>query len=244
LLRHAWTEGVNPDAPLKGSGVEWLGEVPVGWVVCALKHVSNVIDCKHITAEFIDDGIPLASIGEVKSKFVDLTSSKKTTRQYYLELISGGRKPSPGDLIFSRNATVGEVAIVDKSATEFAMGQDVCLIRPSIKILPDFLYFFLISNITSRQLDLLMIGSTFKRINVDDIRNFDISIPCVSEQSKIVELISIHSSRLDKQLEKADFMIGLLKERRTALISAAVTGKIDVRNWQPPESSSTTSTNA
>ena len=241
VISHAVTKGLNPDAPMKDSGVEWLGEVPEGWVVCALKHVASVIDCKHITAEFIDDGVPLASIGEVKDKYVNLISSKRTTQEYYLELISGGRKPTQGDLIFSRNATVGEVAIVEKDEEPFAMGQDVCLIRRYAGVLPEFLYYLLTSSATARQLDLLMIGSTFKRINVDDIRNFDITIPSVKLQSKIVSHITLYSEELDRQLEKAVLMVDLLAERRTALISAAVTGKIDVRNWQPPTKQTTSS---
>ena len=112
VISHAVTKGLNPNAPMKDSGIEWLGKVPTHWEVSPLKRQWSVTDCKHLTAEFVDDGIPLASIREVQSYFVDLATAKQTTEAFYAALIEGDRLPEPGDLIFSRNATVGEVAQV------------------------------------------------------------------------------------------------------------------------------------
>ena len=121
VISHAVTKGLNPDAPMKDSGVEWLGEVPEHWNVGKLKHFWRVIDCKHVTAEFVDDGFRLASIKEVHSKYVNLEMAKQTNEDYYNLLISGGRKPEFGDIIYSRNATVGEAAIVN-ATEDFALG--------------------------------------------------------------------------------------------------------------------------
>lgn len=129
VISHAVTKGLNPDAPMKDSGIEWLGEVAEHWEVGPLKRFWATTDCKHITAEFVEEGYPLASIREVQSRWVDLSSAKHTTEHFYLQLIEGGRKPMEGDLIFSRNATVGEVAQVPVNPPAFAMGQDVCLLR-------------------------------------------------------------------------------------------------------------------
>ncbi|MCP2569502.1 restriction endonuclease subunit S [Klebsiella pneumoniae] len=170
VISHAVTKGLNPDVPMKDSGIEWLGEVPEHWVGSSLKYMAKVIDCKHITAEFSDVGIPVASISEVKSWFVDLSTAKLTNEKDYLLLIDGGRKPVCGDIIYSRNATVGEAAIVSDNMPDFAMGQDVCLIKTNQKVIPEFILYTLKSDIIAQQLNLAMIGSTFKRINVDDIR--------------------------------------------------------------------------
>lgn len=232
VISHAVTKGLNPDAPMKDSGVEWFGEVPKHWVHSTLKHYSNVIDCKHITAEFFDSGIPLASIGEVKGWFVDLLSAKYTNEKYYEELIGGGRKPQVGDIIYSRNATVGEAAIVRAGLAPFAMGQDVCLIKSNDELLPEFAMYVFHSGVISQQLDLAMVGSTFKRINVDNIRNFALAIPPYQEQELIVEELEKLTSKYDKLVLNATNAIDLMKERKIALISSAVTGKIDVRNWQ------------
>jgi type I restriction enzyme, S subunit len=129
VISHAVTRGLNPKAPLKPSGIEWLGDVPAHWEVGPLKRYWSVTDCKHVTAEFVDDGIPLASIREVQSRWVALENAKCTTEHFYELLIEGGRRPVPGDLIFSRNATVGEVAQVHSNHPRFAMGQDVVLLR-------------------------------------------------------------------------------------------------------------------
>ena len=241
VISHAVTKGLpsptGAKVPMRDSGVEWLGEVPAHWVSCALKHYARVVDCKHITAEFFDDGIPLASISEVKEWHVNLATAKFTNEKYYLDLIGGGRKPELGDIIYSRNATVGEAALVTEGMPKFAMGQDVCLIRLDEDILPEYLLYVLKSGVISNQLDLVMVGSTFKRINVDDIRSFSIAFPTYDEQIAIVAELARILGKYDALVSNAEATIGLMTERRTALISAAVTGKIDVRNWVAPEPS-------
>jgi type I restriction enzyme S subunit len=234
VISHAVTKGLNPNVPMRDSGVEWLGEVPEHWVCGSLKHYADVIDCKHITAEFFDEGIPLASISEVKGWFVNLETAKLTNEKYYIDLIGGGRKPQSGDIIYSRNATVGEASIVAEDMPDFAMGQDVCLIRLSESMFPEYALFVLKSGVIFQQLDLAMVGSTFKRINVDNIRNFSIALPPYKEQISIVNELKRVVEKYDALVSKAQATINLISERRTALISAAVTGKIDVRNWQAP----------
>ncbi|MES3008909.1 MAG: restriction endonuclease subunit S [Pseudomonadota bacterium] len=234
VISHAVTKGLNPNAKMRDSGVEWLGEVPEHWIHISLKFYAQVIDCKHVTAEFLDDGVPLASIGEVKEKYINLQSAKMTSEKFYLELIGGGRDPRIGDIIYSRNATVGEAALVGEDTPRFAMGQDVCLIRFGNNIDPEFMLQVLKSNLISQQLELAMVGSTFKRINVDSIRSFLIALPPLEEQQEISVEICIRLTKHDRVIEYAESAIKLMQERRTALISAAVTGKIDVRDWAPP----------
>ena len=171
VISQAVTKGLDPTVPMKDSGVEWLGEVPAHWIVAGLKWFWSVTDCKHITAEFVDDGVPLASIREVQCRYVTLENAKQTTDVFYRQLIEAGRKPVAGDLIFSRNATVGEVAQVADWHPPFAMGQDVCLLKKQFEWLSsDYLQAVLRSPVVTVQLDNLMIGSTFKRVNVEDIR--------------------------------------------------------------------------
>ncbi|MDP1646196.1 MAG: restriction endonuclease subunit S [Thiobacillus sp.] len=231
VISHAVTQGLNPDAPMKPSGIEWLGDdVPEHWEVGPLKRYWSVTDCKHVTAEFVDDGIPLASIREVQSRWVALENAKCTTEYFYASLIEGGRCPLLGDLIFSRNATVGEVAQVNADHPRFAMGQDVVLLRKlSPKYSSDYLQHVIRSPIIILQLANMMIGSTFKRINVEEIRSFVIPSPPQTEQAEIAAFLESEVERFDALTAEAQRAIDLLQERRTALISAAVTGQIDVR---------------
>lgn len=240
IISHAVTKGLDPTVQMKDSGVEWLGEVPAHWVVADLKWFWSVTDCKHITAEFVDDGTPLASIREVQCRYVTLENAKQTTEVFYRQLIEAGRKPVAGDLIFSRNATVGEVAQVADWHPPFAMGQDVCLLKKQFEWLSsDYLQAVLRSPVVTVQLDNLMIGSTFKRVNVEDIRGLVVPMPPEDEQQQIAEYLNSEAGLFDSLLSECKVMIGLLQERRSALISAAVTGKIDVRGWQPPASTQT-----
>lgn len=232
VISHAVTKGLDPSVPMKDSGVEWLGEVPAHWEVSPLKRHWTATDCKHITAEFVEDGIPLASIREVQSRWVELGDAKRTTEYFYGLLIEGDRDPRPGDLIFSRNATVGEVAQVRADHPRFAMGQDVVLLRRICEAAsPDFLQLVIRSSVVTQQLSLCMIGSTFKRINVEEIRALLIAFPPASEQTEIASFLLAQTDQFDQLMREAVQTIQLLCERRSALISAAVTGQIDVRNF-------------
>lgn len=230
-ISHAVTKGLNPGAQRKDTGSDWLRDVPAHWEVAALKRFWNTIDCKHITAEFVEEGIPLASIREVQNWNVTLDNAKRTTDFFYNQLIDGGRKPIAGDLIFSRNATVGEVAQVTNDHPPFAMGQDVCLLRKiDESYSSDYLQYVIRSAVVIEQLQNLMVGSTFKRVNVEEIRGLLIPTPPPGEQASIVSFLERETAQIDALDVQAAHAIELLRERRTALISAAVTGKIDLRD--------------
>lgn len=199
-----------------------IGDMPIDWVVNQLSNHWEVIDCKHITADFIPSGIPVVSIGEVQGRFVDIERAKHTTPSFYFRLIEGGRKPRPGDLILSRNATVGEVAQVAHWHPPFAMGQDVCLLR---KRFPDYSSNFLQSvfqsDIISRQLNNLMVGSTFRRVNVRQVKGLVIPFPGSVEQRAIAEALS----DVDELLEALEALIAKKWAIKQATMQQLLTGK-------------------
>lgn len=222
--------GLEPNPKMKDSGVDWLDVIPAHWELQSIKRCCFVIDCKHITAEFVDEGFPLASIREVQSRYVNLTDAKQTSIDYYVELIGGGRKPTSGDLIFSRNATVGEIAQVTALLPPFAMGQDVCLIRKHREEMSsDFLQIALKSTVCVSQIENLMVGSTFKRVNVEGIRNLLVPLPPIEEQVAIAAYLECETSKIDRLISLTEDATSRLIEYRQALITSAVTGKIDVR---------------
>jgi len=193
--------GLNPHPKLKDSGIEWLGEVPDHWEVLQLRRRWLVLDCKHRTVSFVDDGIPLASIREVHGFAVDMSDAKRTTEEEYEEMIDGDRKPKIGDIIYSRNATVGDAAIVTISA-RFCMGQDVCLIRSNHEF-ARFVIYALRSQPLIEQVEALMIGSTFRRINVGRIKGFWMPLPLFEEQIAIASYLDQETARIDQMIEKA-----------------------------------------
>ena len=199
-----------------------VGVIPGDWEVDHLDRFWSVTDCKHVTAEFIANGYPLASIREVQSRFIDLTESKQTTQHFYNLLSEGGRKPKAGDIILSRNATVGEVARVAEWHPPFAMGQDVCLLRKkSPELSTDYLQAVFQSPIIRQQLSDLMVGSTFKRANVLQIRNFTVPMPAPSEQIAIAEALS----DADALIESLDQLIAKKRLIKQGTMQELLTGK-------------------
>jgi type I restriction enzyme S subunit len=205
-------------------GYKWteVGTVPEHWEVGNLEKYWSITDCKHVTAKFVDSGIPVASIREVQSKYVELRDAKQTTEVYYKQLIEGGREPSPGDLIFSRNATVGEVAQVSDSHPPFAMGQDVCILkRRSVNNSTDYMQAVIKSNIVVAQLENMMVGSTFRRVNVEQIRSLKVPIPPLPEQSAIATALS----DVDALIRSLDQLIAKKRDLKQAAMQQLLTGK-------------------
>ena len=200
-----------------------VGVIPEDWDSGSLGRFWDVTDCKHITAEFVSTGgIPVASIREVQSKYIDLENAKKTTEKYYFSLIEGGRKPQSGDLIMSRNATVGEVAQVEEWHPPFAMGQDVCLLRKKSKnYSTSYLQKVFQSPVIVNQLTNLMVGSTFKRINVEQIRNFSVPMPPVHEQRAIGDILS----DIDALISGLDQLIAKKRDIKQAAMQQLLTGQ-------------------
>lgn len=219
--------GTRSESSLKHSGLSWLGEVPRAWDVAPLKRYWSVTDCKHLTVPFVDEGIPLASVSQAQRFLLDLSDAKRTDQSGYESLIEGGRKPHRGDLIYCRNVGVGRAAVVETNEI-FAMGQDVCLLRSQDQN-PYFLNYFLQSDAMREQLELLLVGSTFRRINVEDVRNLTIVVPPVDEQLGMVRVIAEMSAPSAQAIEKTRHEIALLQEFRTRLVADVVTGQVDVR---------------
>ena len=224
-ISHAVTRGLNPDAPMKDSGVPWLGEVPAHWQTGPLKRFAEVIDCKHHTVQFLDEGFPIVSIRELRDDRIDLINAKYTSKDEW-DFLREGRVPQKGDLIFCRNASVGAVGYVD-GIEDFCMGQDVCLIRP--KLDGRFMHLQMCSSLVRSQIESLLVGATIRRANVEEIRSLVVVWPSEGEQQSIADFIQNELLRFKGLADQARSAVNLLQERRSALIAAAVTGQIDVR---------------
>jgi len=204
----------------KDSGVEWLGKVPRHWEALQLRRRWRVIDCKHRTAEYVDDGIPIVSTTEVKPGRLNLENTRMTSEAEFLDLTEG-RLPKRGDIIYSRNASVGSAAYVD-TEKPFGMGQDVCLITSTDQN-QLFLSYLLNSPVVLGQLEALMVGSTIHRINVGQIQRFWLVCPPLEEQYAIASFLDRETAIIDALISKKERLIELLLEKRTAIISHAVT---------------------
>lgn len=229
IIHRVVTCGLDPNVRLKPSGVGWLGDVPSHWEVAALRRRWSVTDCKHLTVPFVEDhdGIQLASVREVQSFELCLAEAKRTTRAHYESLIQGGRRPRAGDLIYCRNVSVGAAALVT-TEEPLAMGQDVCLIRSRSEN-QRYLNYFLHSPAMRHQLAMLLVGSTFNRVNVSDIKALLVIVPPRAEQDAIASHLDVDLAKTARAQSLAADEISLLRKYRTRLIADVVTGKLDVR---------------
>ncbi|MGA2641360.1 MAG: restriction endonuclease subunit S [Spirochaetia bacterium] len=226
IITRAVTKGLNPNAKMKDSGVAWIGEIPERWEMAELRRRWNVIDCKHQTAEYIDEGYPVISTTEVKPGRLSLETKRRTTEVFYRSLTDGGRRPHSGDIIYSRNASLGVASYVE-TEEPFCMGQDVCLIK-SEQENQLFLTYYLNSPVTQHQIQTDSIGSTFSRINVEQIRKLMICCPPATEQQALADFFDGETSRIEYLIGRIAESIKVLLEYRSSLITAAVSGQIDV----------------
>ncbi len=224
IITHVVTRGLNPAAPLKDSGIDWLGQIPAHWQAKRLSFVSQVIDCKHRTPDYIDDGIPLVSTTEISPYKIDYHTKRQVSEEEMAVMSEGGRQPQIGDIIYSRNASVGSAALVRDTRT-VCLGQDLCLIRPTC-VLPEFLEHFLNSTPCLVQLGSFLVGATFKRVNVDVIKKYMLPVPPKAEQDAIAAFVRaaiVESEAIERTVSKS---LASLAEYRSALITSAVTGQI------------------
>lgn len=235
VISHAVTKGLNPDAPMKDSGVKWLGEVPEHWNVAGFKkYLNSIIDYRGKTPEKVDSGKFLVTARNIKKGEINYEASQEyVSEKDYPQVMSRGI-PEIGDVLFTTEAPLGEVAQVDK--TDIALAQRIIKFSGQNGILDNtYLKFYIMSNAFQDSLMTFATGSTALGIKSDRLSYLRQLIPPLKEQLLITEHIERNLKTFDVLMMKAEQAIQLMQERRTALISAAVTGKIDVRGWEAPE---------
>lgn len=196
------------------------GQVPEGWSDVELAKVADVVDCKHRTPKYADDGpYPVVRPRDVRADGIDLTQCVRTTQDEFLDLTEN-RKPQVGDIVYSRNASFGEASLVT-STNDFAIGQDVSLIVPS-EVNSVFLHRLLNSPAVKHQLGNMVSGSTFKRVNLKSIRKLRIPIPPTQQQEKFAGRIAKNEDQLAQQRTCCDVLDNLFN----SLVQRAFRGEL------------------
>ncbi|MFB1079346.1 restriction endonuclease subunit S [Photobacterium damselae] len=240
VISHAVTKGLNPDAPMKDSGVEWLGEVPDHWVISRVKNiVSRIVDGPHFSPKYVDDGYMFISARNIKVDRWSLDDAKFVSEQDFLEF-NKRVKPEKGDVLLTKGGTTGIARAVDLEIP-FQVWVHVAVLK-TIKTKIDPFYFAYVLNGSScyEQSQLSTYGATNNDLGLSRIAQIILACPPLDEQKVIKDRLDSKCSKIDDLVTKAQQQVALMQERRTALISAAVTGKIDVRNWVAPATSSDT----
>ena len=232
LISHAVTKGLDPDVPMKDSGVEWLDEVPENWEIKRLKHVCLLIkDGTHQPPSRTSNGIPLLSVRNiVNGKFVNLPDDSLISEEDFNELQRSVEVKKNDVLLAIVGATIGKVAIVDEMLP-FAIQRSLAVLRPNINIAYYKYFSYFMRSSSFQQLLWKNVGySAQPGIYLGSLANFNITVPDTNEQRAIASFIERETGRIDTLTTKVRESVSKLREYRTALISAAVTGKIDVRS--------------
>ncbi|AHE98769.1 restriction endonuclease [Thioalkalivibrio paradoxus ARh 1] len=233
VISHAVTKGLDPNVPIKDSGVVWLGEVPAHWDVKRIKYLLS--------------GIKAGPFGSSLTKDMYQTSGYRVYGQeqvipgdfsrgdyfiapeQYVDLINYA--VAPGDILVSCVGTFGRIAIVPEGVAPGIINPRLIRMRVGKSVAPEYLSTVMKSQVVYGQFETLSRGGTMDVINVGTLGEIYVPVPPHAEQRGVVEWVSAQLDELGALKGEAEHAVGLLKERRSALISAAVTGKIDVRGW-------------
>jgi type I restriction enzyme S subunit len=235
VISHAVTKGLDPTAPMKDSGVEWLGEVPAHWAVRKLKNLVSVRGGSTPSKEverYWEGDIPWVSPKDMKSERIRNSIdhvSDSAIEDGGLNMVKSG-----AILIVVRGMILIHSVPVAITDVDVTINQDMKAMSPSAEISSDYLSLMLqgVRDAVFQYIDSSAHGT--RKLEWERFELINLPIPSRPEQIRIVSFIEKQKRAIDDLTGQAASAITLMKERRSALISAAVTGKIDVRGWQPP----------
>jgi type I restriction enzyme S subunit len=231
LISQAVTKGLNPGAPMKHSGVEWLGEVPAHWEVKPLKRGVEFIEGPGILAvDFMLEGIPLLRIAGIGGHKASLEGCNYLAPDVVKQKWEHFRVRC-GDLLISGSASTGFCSEVDETTEGAVPYTGIIIIRPRQKeTTKNFIRWFFVSGQFLTQAFLAKTGSTIQHFGPSHLSRMTVAVPPLAEQNAIADHLDSETSKLDALGARVEAAIEKLKEYRAALIADAVTGKIDVRN--------------
>jgi type I restriction enzyme S subunit len=246
VISHAVTKGLDPTVPMKNSEMEWLGEVPAHWEILQFRRGFTFLTDYESNGSFagtkemvnLDEGEPYAwfvratdlengRFGLVQgNRYCDETSYKFLSKT----MLEGG------ELLVAKRGEIGKVYQLPELNCRATLAPNLYSIKLSKRIITQFAFYWFSSDFGRPQLELANKSTTIGALYKDDVRSLICIFPPVSEQHEITKYIDKQIRHVDLMMAEAKRVISLSNERRSALISAAVTGKIDVRGWRPPAS--------
>lgn len=233
LITHAVTKGLDPTVPMKDAGVEWLGKIPVHWEVKSVRNITKSLKSGPFgsqlhSEDYVSDGIPVINPSHLKDGRIcpDMDCAVDETAWHRLR----DHEMFEGDIIFARRGEMGRCALVTVTESGLLCGTGSLRMRPNLDMVhPPFLNRVLSTTGVGDWLSLESVGATMENLNTQILGRIRVPVPSVLEQNDIAVFLDHETAKLDALITKVREGIEKLKEYRTALISAAVTGKIDVR---------------
>ena len=235
VISHAVTKGLDPTVPMKDSGVEWLGEVPAHWDCGALARVADRVVvgiAEAATHAYVNEGVPILRATNIRAG--KIIGGLLYINDEFADGL-GSKLMRAGDLVTVRTGNAGVTAVVPE---ELDGCQCFTMLITTLNKNSNSEYFCLLlnSHYAKTYFSLEGWGTAQINISVPILKWLPVPIPPLFEQKEISVYLHSEIFKIDELIDRASEISGLLSERRSVLISAAVTGKIDVRGWQQPAS--------
>ena len=238
VISNAVTKGLNPNAPMKDSGVEWLGKVPEHWIISKVGfHTSKIGSGKTPrggSEVYQEEGILFLRSQNIYNDGLKVEDHNSVFISDETHEEMKGSQVQSGDILLNiTGGSIGRSCLVPEGFCEANVNQHVSIIRMP-KTLQKFISFVMTSVLIQEQIDASQTGGNREGLNFEQMSKLIFCLPPELERNEIIKSVQLSLDKLNALEHKAESAISLMQERRTALISAAVTGKIDVRDWQAP----------
>ncbi|AZL10110.1 restriction endonuclease subunit S [Brevibacterium aurantiacum] len=214
----------------RNTNSEWYPSIPRAWSLGRVKSAaSRVTDGAHISPDTEGGTHDFVSTRDVKAGNINFSGSLKTTAETYEYMVKAGCRPSVNDVLFSKDGTVGETVVV-RTDHDFVVASSLVIVTPEpLRLDADYLAYVFASKTAKEQATSMMRGAGLPRLSVANLARIELPLPPLDEQRSVAEYLDDQTSRIDALIADSEDLIALSMERRAALITAAVTGQIDVR---------------
>ena len=228
IIQKAVTQGLNPDVPMKDSGVEWIGKIPAHWdlkpLYAVLEFISYGFTNPMPTEE---DGPYMLTSNDIGDGYIKYESSRRTSFASFKLKLSMKSKPTIGDLLVTKDGTLGRTALV-RSDDKMCISQSVALLRFKKVLVNEFVELAFRAYKYQEKMILDAGGTTIKHIYISRLAKMKVALPPLKEQKCIVEKLDFRISEIDTACNLLSQQLETLKEYKATLINSAVTGKIKV----------------
>ena len=230
VITEAVTKGLDPDAPMKDSGIEWIGMIPEHWenrkVISIL--AMRVVDGSHESPELFDEGIPYISATAIVNGKIDFSQKRGFISPEYCDICDQRYVPQLDDILMIKlGASTGQVAMVE-TTDRFNIWVPLAAIRCNESACPKFVYYAFQSDYFIKQMQLSWTYGTQQTLGVKTIERLRILMPLVEEQKQIADYLTERRKLIDTSIEKHQQIVDKLTEYKKSLIYEAVTGKLEV----------------
>lgn len=225
IIQKAVTKGLDPDVPVKDSGVEWIGDIPENWIIIPIKRIADLSSGstpKSSNERFWDGNIKWITPADFKTEFKYVSRSSRHITEEGLKSCSTKLIPKHS-VVFSKRAPVGQVSI---TTDNLCINQGCIGCIPNELIDTEFLFYLL--SCYKNEFESISGGTTFKEISMQSFASFKVPIPSIKVQREIVQRIISKTSPIISGIEFCQHMITHLQERKQIIINEVVTGKVKV----------------